>query len=183
MLAPYVQTYTTYIHFNSLYWEGQDRILRHFRWSSKIWRDRYIFDSWYEGNHIWFLATGYLIEMDLLFCEICDNPFSSKKTLAFHKKSHALDYKTPCPTCNKEFRKTYLKKHILNCFQIEEAQKEFHCQFCPKTFTEIQNLNRHLQIHDEMFENESCKLCPKTFPRKDSKKACEVKTWRLWCQK
>ena len=26
MLAPYVQTYTTYIHFNSLYWEGQDRI-------------------------------------------------------------------------------------------------------------------------------------------------------------
>ena len=106
--------------------------------------------------------------MDLLFCEICDNPFSSKKTLAFHKKSHALDYKTPCPTCNKEFRKTYLKKHILNCFQIEEAQKEFHCQFCPKRFTEIQNLNRHLQIHDEMFENESCKLCPKTFPRKDS---------------
>ena len=108
--------------------------------------------------------------MDLIFCEICDITFSSKRSLSVHKKSHALDFKVPCPTCNKVFRKDYLNRHMLNCFSAEEPQKSFNCQFCMQTFSRLQHLNRHLEVHDSMFENEKCDLCPKTFDRKDNLK-------------
>ena len=106
--------------------------------------------------------------MEIVFCDICDNSFASKKTLAVHKKTHALDYKVPCLTCNKLFRKTYLTRHMLKCFPAEDPQKEFNCQFGMKTCSTLFTLNRHLQSHDSMFDNVSCDLCPKTFDRKDN---------------
>ena len=103
--------------------------------------------------------------MDKFFCDICENPFKSLRTLTFHKKSHAPDFKISCPTCKKVFRKSYLNKHMVNCFTAEEPQTEFKCDFCRKKYTQLKNLNRHMRIHDSMFVSEACQLCPKTFSR------------------
>ena len=43
------------------------------------------------------------------------------------------------------------------------------CDICDIS-SRLQHLNRHLEVHDSMFENEKCDLCPKTFDRKDNLK-------------
>ena len=88
--------------------------------------------------------------MDKFFCDICENPFKSLRTLTFHKKSHAPDFKIFCPTCKKVFRKSYLNKHMVNCFTAEEPQTEFKCDTveCMHQYLNKRMQNSHYYVKD-----------------------------------
>ena len=108
--------------------------------------------------------------MDRLLCNVCDNSYASPSSLSTHKKTHALDHKSPCDICHKLFRKTYLKKHMKSCTpEKPDIKQVFSCSFCDKKFDKIKSLNRHLQSHDSLLKF-SCDICSKDFTLKDSLK-------------
>ena len=66
--------------------------------------------------------------MDRLLCNVCDNSYASPSSLSTHKKTHALDHKSPCDICHKLFRKTYLKKHMKSCTpEKPDIKQVFSC--------------------------------------------------------
>ena len=112
--------------------------------------------------------TKVISIIDRLLCNVCDNSYASPSSLSTHKKTHALDHKSPCDICHKLFRKTYLKQHMKSCTpEKPDIKQVFSCTFCDKKFDKIKSLNRHLQSHDSLIKF-SCDICSKDFTLKDS---------------
>lgn len=106
-------------------------------------------------------------------CGLCNVEFSFEKELKNHmvgpihkvEKPSQMTKKEPrfsCPTCCKYFQwKCLLKFHISS---VHEGKKIFQCKFCPKQYTQSNNLKIHMQnSHEKANSINKCNWCNKNF--------------------
>ena len=72
-----------------------------------------------------------------------------------------VTYPRPCPTCGKELRRGHFFRHTKQCGTTENR---FHCPHCPLSFTQSNNLRRHVkQQHSQNPRRFTCPECGKRF--------------------
>ena len=77
-----------------------------------------------------------------------------------------VTYPRPCPTCGKEFKPGSFFRHTKEC-----SGHRYHCQHCPLSFTQNDNLQRHVQQqHSKNRRWFTCPTCDKPFTSKKGMK-------------
>ncbi|KAG5666661.1 hypothetical protein PVAND_014676 [Polypedilum vanderplanki] len=80
-------------------------------------------------------------------CEICFKNFKCEKYLKSHKITHEerKNYQCNVENCSKKFKRLReLKAH----WNLHTKSKLYNCEFCPLTFTDSANRNKHaIKIH------------------------------------
>ncbi|KXJ16348.1 zinc finger protein 2 [Exaiptasia diaphana] len=90
-------------------------------------------------------------------CAECGSAFTRKDNLRAHMLLHSRDSVVTCDKCNKEFiNRVYLKRHMH--VHKQAKKKPYECQWCPKTYEQLEGLRRHIRQHvgDEKFVCEQC---------------------------
>ena len=85
----------------------------------------------------------------------------------FDESSELLSYKSQQDLKNKNQLKT--KTDFLN------MKKDFKCEYCMKTFTQIGNLNTHLTIHSAVKQPFKCEFCGKLFSQNGNRKVHQIR--------
>ena len=93
-------------------------------------------------------------------CSDCDKVFSKKKYMQAHKLQEHQDSEFICVTCKKKFKSEYsLSGHL----EFGEFCSHL-CQWCLKTFTRKNDLEKHQKIcQSEGQPGGSCSICSKSF--------------------
>lgn len=94
-------------------------------------------------------------------CEDCGSAFTRRDNLKAHRLLHSRESVVTCDLCSKEFiNAVYLKRHMH--IHKQAKKKPYECQWCPKTYEQLEGLRRHIRQHvgDEKF---ICKECGKKF--------------------
>jgi len=94
-------------------------------------------------------------------CDDCGSAFTRRDNLKAHRLLHTRDSVVTCDLCSKEFiNAVYLKRHMH--IHEQAKKKPYECQWCPKTYEQLEGLRRHIRQHvgDEKFV---CKDCGKKF--------------------
>ena len=96
-------------------------------------------------------------------CNQCDLVFTSKNSLATHKRNVHVQF-VQCPVCGKYFKAEHrLKVHMVT---MHGEQGKFSCKICGKQFIFKSDCLRHEEIHNS--ENlYLCTHCGKSFKTKD----------------
>ncbi|XP_001628755.2 zinc finger and BTB domain-containing protein 17 [Nematostella vectensis] len=94
-------------------------------------------------------------------CPECGSAFTRQDNLKAHMMLHSRQGVVSCDKCHKEFiNQIYLKRHMH--IHKEAKKKPYECQWCPKTYENLEGLRRHIKQHvgDEKFV---CEQCDKKF--------------------
>lgn len=94
-------------------------------------------------------------------CDDCGSAFTRRDNLKAHRLLHTRESVVTCDLCSKEFiNAVYLKRHMH--IHKQAKKKPYECQWCPKTYEQLEGLRRHIRQHvgDEKFV---CKDCGKKF--------------------
>ncbi|XP_029036805.2 zinc finger protein 480-like [Osmia bicornis bicornis] len=98
-------------------------------------------------------------------CIYCGRRFVEKASLVKHEQSHlAGDQRThTCDVCHKSFlHATDLNLHK----KYHDPDKKFDCEVCGREFNRLNNLQRHMMVHQQQGANEeilSCDVCGITY--------------------
>lgn len=98
-------------------------------------------------------------------CIYCGRRFVDKASLVKHEQSHlAGDQRThTCDVCHKSFlHATDLSLHK----KYHDPDKKFDCEVCGREFNRLNNLQRHMMVHQQQGANEeilSCDVCGITY--------------------
>ncbi|KZC05979.1 Zinc finger protein 28 like protein [Dufourea novaeangliae] len=98
-------------------------------------------------------------------CIYCGRRFAEKASLVKHEKLHlAGDQRThTCDVCHKSFlHATDLSLHK----KYHDPDKKFDCEVCGREFNRLNNLQRHMMVHQQQGANEevlSCDVCGITY--------------------
>ncbi|XP_076758782.1 uncharacterized protein LOC143428065 isoform X1 [Xylocopa sonorina] len=98
-------------------------------------------------------------------CIYCGRRFVDKASLVKHEQSHlAGDQRThTCDVCHKSFlHATDLNLHK----KYHDPDKKFDCEVCGREFNRLNNLQRHMMVHQQQGANEqilSCDVCGITY--------------------
>ncbi|XP_016912545.1 zinc finger protein 62 isoform X1 [Apis cerana] len=98
-------------------------------------------------------------------CIYCGRRFVDKASLVKHEQSHlAGDQRThTCDVCHKSFlHATDLSLHK----KYHDPDKKFDCNVCGREFNRLNNLQRHMMVHQQQGANEeilSCDVCGITY--------------------
>ena len=104
-------------------------------------------------------------EGDQFICKLCNNAYSTDKSLLIHIRQHTTPATNTCQTCAKTFDKvralhTHIKRHT--------SIRKFQCEFCFATFKASRDLKVHILCHSEPDKvGFKCTACNKSFLRKD----------------
>ncbi|XP_023932916.1 uncharacterized protein LOC106155538 isoform X3 [Lingula anatina] len=97
-------------------------------------------------------------------CHICNQLFSSKKSLIGHKRVHSVRRDGPykCQYCSKGFAN---KHRCSNHEMLHTSEKNYLCQYCSKTFKTAQYCSRHEKEHSKPKKKErfACQFCDRRF--------------------
>ncbi|XP_046987631.1 uncharacterized protein LOC124590782 isoform X1 [Schistocerca americana] len=105
-------------------------------------------------------------------CEICHKIFQRSDTLHAHLAVHR-EAQIPCPVCQKKVK---TKKSLAVHMRQHMGTRLFKCDQCGKGFNQKINLNKHLQVHEDIDKRkQTCRYCDKTFLNRDSLKIHELK--------
>lgn len=94
-------------------------------------------------------------------CDDCGSAFTRRDNLKAHRLLHTRESVVTCDLCSKEFiNAVYLKRHMH--IHKQAKKKPYECQWCPKTYEQLEGLRRHIRQHvgDEKYV---CKDCGKKF--------------------
>ena len=97
-------------------------------------------------------------------CCICDKIFPNGDEIIVHLLRHAEYKPFECnqPGCNKTFFDKYkMKQHILT--HDPNAKKNYICEFCQRSFAQLDYLNCHIRRKHSSVKPYSCSYCPKQF--------------------
>ncbi|XP_070495595.1 zinc finger protein 808-like isoform X2 [Chironomus tepperi] len=97
-------------------------------------------------------------------CCICEKTFPNGDEIIMHLLRHAEYKPFECsqPGCNKTFFDKYkLKQHIQT--HDPNAKKNFICEFCQRSFAQLDYLNCHIRRKHSSVKPYSCSYCPKQF--------------------
>ena len=118
-------------------------------------------------------------------CPFCPKSYSRKKDLNKHImqkhppinganammqicKRPKITYPRPCPKCGKELSRGSFFRHTKQCGTTEHR---YHCPHCPLTFSQKDNLQRHVQQqHSKTPRWFTCPKCGKPFTTKEGMK-------------
>ncbi|XP_076631972.1 uncharacterized protein LOC143347031 isoform X2 [Colletes latitarsis] len=98
-------------------------------------------------------------------CIYCGRRFVEKASLAKHEQSHLADEQRAhtCDVCHKSFlHATDLSLHK----KYHDPDKKFDCEVCGREFNRLNNLQRHMMVHQQQGANEeilSCDVCGITY--------------------
>ena len=93
-------------------------------------------------------------------CSDCDKVFSKKKLMQAHKLQEHQDSEFICVTCKKKFKSEYW---LLGHLEFGEFCSHL-CQWCLKTFTRKNDLEKHQKICQSVGQlGGSCSICSKSF--------------------
>ncbi|XP_026674129.1 zinc finger protein 62-like isoform X2 [Ceratina calcarata] len=98
-------------------------------------------------------------------CIYCGRRFVDKASLVKHEQSHlAGDQRThTCDVCHKSFlHATDLSLHK----KYHDPDKKFDCEVCGREFNRLNNLQRHMMVHQQQGANQeilSCDVCGITY--------------------
>ncbi|XP_054007342.1 zinc finger protein 652-A-like isoform X1 [Hylaeus anthracinus] len=98
-------------------------------------------------------------------CIYCGRRFVEKASLVKHEQSHLADDQRShtCDVCHKSFlHATDLSLHKKN----HDPDKKFDCEVCGREFNRLNNLQRHMMVHQQQGANEeilSCDVCGITY--------------------
>ncbi|XP_017794783.1 PREDICTED: zinc finger protein 311-like [Habropoda laboriosa] len=98
-------------------------------------------------------------------CIYCGRRFVEKASLVKHEQSHlAGDQRNhTCDVCHKSFlHATELSLHK----KYHDPDKKFDCEVCGREFNRLNNLQRHMMVHQQQGANEeilSCDVCGITY--------------------
>lgn len=136
-------------------------------------------------------------------CSHCTHKFRYKSLLLRHLVTHTGLQPYPCMYCGHRYRSlTACLQHEVFCHRskeplsadkgssanelssipslreaasnVSEAQAEFKCKFCTKTFMKSQNLRHHILTHNEV-KPYRCKACDSCFSRYDHLKVHQAR--------
>lgn len=100
-------------------------------------------------------------------CDQCVKTYSTKYSLAEHKKLHSNTGFVSCVICNKTFtRNSTLKRH----YKSHTIEREFACSVCGKEFVQKSHLETHMFVHTKT-SNYKCDVCRKMFCKSTGLKA------------
>jgi hypothetical protein len=97
--------------------------------------------------------------------EMCD--FGQRSRVRRHSIGSVDEViKCPFPGCDKIFNRSYnFKSHL----KIHSGEKPFRCNHCELSFARCHDMRRHEKIHKREFKNlNKCDFCNKTFSRPDA---------------
>ncbi|XP_053613548.1 zinc finger protein 846-like isoform X2 [Plodia interpunctella] len=78
-------------------------------------------------------------------CKLCGKNLSSSHTYVYHKRIHTGERPCVCHICGKQFRAPNgLQRHLT---ETHERLRRHSCDYCPKSFVNMQNLKQHMRIH------------------------------------
>ena len=115
----------------------------------------------------------------------CGKTFVDTENLINHQIKCGLIHGKDCKHCGKTFADHYiLKTHKKKC--IPKVDKDFKCEYCPKSYENKCSLDRHLKICKKkplnvpIIKKEfECEFCPKSydniFSKKNHLKTCKFK--------
>ncbi|KAF7399016.1 hypothetical protein HZH66_006913 [Vespula vulgaris] len=98
-------------------------------------------------------------------CIYCGRRFVEKASLMKHEQSHLPDDQRThtCDVCQKTFlHATDLSLHK----KYHDPDKKFDCEVCGREFNRLNNLQRHMMVHQQQGANEeilSCDVCGITY--------------------
>lgn len=122
-----------------------------------------VFDDQHQvDQHIQEMHSGF----KCFTCNICNKKFSQISNLRRHKQLHSADKNFPCSECNRKFVcSRYLKEHTVNVHASVGKRKQ-ECPYCHIVLSGNSNLNRHLNLHYGITDQNKkleCEVCKKRF--------------------
>jgi len=116
-------------------------------------------------------------------CKVCAKTYPHKYALRLHMRNVHTETDLKCLICHRKFFEQFLlDRHTEqgNCEARQQIKREkeklkieicnskvHHCKQCPKMFSKMSRLSRHLESTHEK-ESQVCEVCAKTFPYKDA---------------
>jgi len=100
-------------------------------------------------------------------CKVCKKSLRSKYSLNYHLQTHEENPAKPfkCLKCQQSFR---LKDHLkLHQQYMHSDSKPFACDLCPKRFSIIHQIRKHIEIHKKE-KRFKCEVCMKSFGSKNN---------------
>merc|ERR1712024_81575 len=100
-------------------------------------------------------------------CESCGKSFGQKSNLRTHVKTYHEGKRPNCDQCGKDFAtENYLRKHIA---AVHDGSRNFPCPFCSKAYLHKEGLNNLIStVHEGI--TYQCDFCNKSFTQSNNLK-------------
>ena len=101
------------------------------------------------------ITTNDALKKTLWQCNRCEKIYSQFKSFNKHV-CHKTSLKIPCPSCNKQISKKFMKIHL----KMHSALK-FNCSICSRSFLSKEKLDKHIMVHT--VKGKTCDICGEEF--------------------